>query len=230
MQTAAGETIKQLRESAGLSRSELAQEAGISQVFLTKLEQGERRPSPRTLVKLAEAMGLSISDLTAKIAIFAACAAPTDDEMRRGLMRAATIGGAAATAHLWPLVGGIAAARASPAASVLGVTAAGAVTGTVAPVTGALLGAAAGPAGVLLGWAAGQAGALIAARRMQHQKQSHSAGEDDLAPDVPDVEEVRKQLLASIQAMPAEQLTLLINLVEQMPATEGGASSPAGRP
>lgn len=104
MSSATGETIRQLRESAGLGRRELAQAAQISQVFVNKLEQGERHPSPQTLTKIATALGLTVRDLAAKIAVFEASTAPTNDEMHRRLLRAAAISGGAAVLAAAPLV------------------------------------------------------------------------------------------------------------------------------
>lgn len=47
--------------------------------------------------------GLTVSELATKIALYEASTAPTDDEMRRRLLRAATISGAAAAA-VTPLI------------------------------------------------------------------------------------------------------------------------------
>lgn len=48
-----------LRERAGLSQSEIARRAGISRQAYRKLEDGTSIPSMDTLVKLAEALGIS---------------------------------------------------------------------------------------------------------------------------------------------------------------------------
>jgi transcriptional regulator with XRE-family HTH domain len=178
--TATGETIRQLREAAGLGRRQLADAAKISQVFLNKLEQGERRPSPETLEKIANALGLTVSDLAAKIAVFEASTAPTKDEMHRGLLRAAAIGGGAAVIGAIPLIPGIAAT--------LGVA-----------------------AGLTAAW-----------RRRQA---SHNGGDESSL----NVDEIRRQLDAKIHAMPADQLEILVALIDEIwpdqAATITGAAS-----
>ncbi|NUK09489.1 helix-turn-helix transcriptional regulator [Streptomyces lunaelactis] len=183
MTTATGEAIRQLRESAGLSRKELANAAGISLVFLIKVEHGDRGLSPKTLAKIAQALGLTVKELATKIAVLEASAAPTEEAMRRGLMRAAAIGGSTA-ALIRPLIG------------------------AALPLS---------PAGVL---AAAATAAVVAARRMQ-KATDHGSPEADLPLDI---DAVRRELIARVEAMPAEQLAVLIALVEEAEAEEGAAS------
>jgi transcriptional regulator with XRE-family HTH domain len=92
------EVIKELRRLAGLSREEFAQAAGISSVFLNKIEQGTRQPSPKTLARIAQVLGVSTEDLSMRAALLEASDAPTEAEMQRRLLRAAAISGAAAGA------------------------------------------------------------------------------------------------------------------------------------
>ncbi|MGW2585263.1 helix-turn-helix domain-containing protein [Streptomyces virginiae] len=180
MTKGAGEAIRQLRESAGLSRKELAKAAEISLVFLIKVEQGDRGLSPKTLTMLAQALGLTVKELATKIAVFEASAAPTEEAMRRGLIRAAAIGGSA-VALVRPLIS------------------------AALPLN---------PAGVL---AAAATAAVVAARRIQQATEHDSA-----AADVPlDIDVVRRELIARVEAMPAEQLAVLIALVEEAEAEEG---------
>lgn len=63
--TSVGERIRLRREEAGLSLSALAARADVSKSYIWNLEQGqhERRPSGRTLYRIAEALGTTMSDL-----------------------------------------------------------------------------------------------------------------------------------------------------------------------
>lgn len=57
--------IKRFREDAELSLSALAAKAGVSKGYLHRLEAGttDARPSGKTLYALAEALGVTMSDL-----------------------------------------------------------------------------------------------------------------------------------------------------------------------
>lgn len=60
-----GARIRRFREEAGLSLSKLAANAELSKGYLSRLENGaaEVRPSGKTLYALAEALGVTMSDL-----------------------------------------------------------------------------------------------------------------------------------------------------------------------
>jgi len=60
-----GANLRRFREDAELSLSALATKAGISKGYLHRLESGttEARPSGKTLYALAEALGVTMSDL-----------------------------------------------------------------------------------------------------------------------------------------------------------------------
>jgi XRE family transcriptional regulator of biofilm formation len=60
-----GERIKKRRKEAGLSLSQLADDAGVSKSYLSRLESGagEMRPSGKTLYLIARALGTTMSDL-----------------------------------------------------------------------------------------------------------------------------------------------------------------------
>ena len=51
-----GLTVKQLRETKGMSRVELADAAGISESHLKKIEAGGRQPGIQTYQKIMEAL------------------------------------------------------------------------------------------------------------------------------------------------------------------------------
>jgi transcriptional regulator with XRE-family HTH domain len=72
-----GQRIKRFREERGLSASELAERAGVAKSYLSTLEHEEngksaRRPSADTLYRIAEALGVAMSDLLGKPIITAA--------------------------------------------------------------------------------------------------------------------------------------------------------------
>ncbi len=87
-----GVAIKEAREAGGLSRAELAEQAGISSVYVEKIEQGSRRPSPAKLAALAKALKVSAAELMTRAALLDASTAPTNDELARRLLRAAATG------------------------------------------------------------------------------------------------------------------------------------------
>lgn len=60
-----GAAIRQARESQGLTRKELVERSGLSYPYLAQIEGGDRQPSTRALVRLADALGLRASDLLA---------------------------------------------------------------------------------------------------------------------------------------------------------------------
>lgn len=84
-----GKAVRELRETAGMKRSELAAAAEISEAFLIKIEQGSRGTSPENLTKLAAALGVTPQELVARAALLEASAAETPQEMRQAAFRAA---------------------------------------------------------------------------------------------------------------------------------------------
>lgn len=56
--------IRELRESAGITQTELAQKSGISRTTLNRMESGQIKvTTTRTLSKLASALGVCVEDL-----------------------------------------------------------------------------------------------------------------------------------------------------------------------
>lgn len=58
--------IREERKKAGLTLDELADKAGLSKTYLWELEQDEdglKRPSAETVLKIADALSLTIADL-----------------------------------------------------------------------------------------------------------------------------------------------------------------------
>lgn len=72
-----GQRIRRFREERGLTASELAEGAGVAKSYLSTLEHDEsgshvRRPSADTLYRIAEVLGVAMSDLLGKPIITAA--------------------------------------------------------------------------------------------------------------------------------------------------------------
>lgn len=61
---AIGDRVRQFRDERGLSLSQLAERAKISKSYISAIEHGEApRPSGQTLYAIAEALGVTMSDL-----------------------------------------------------------------------------------------------------------------------------------------------------------------------
>ncbi len=52
------QTIITVRKRLGLTQEELAEKAGLTQAYISRLEAGVANPSLRTLQRLADGMGL----------------------------------------------------------------------------------------------------------------------------------------------------------------------------
>ena len=60
------EKLRQIRERAGYSQQELADESGVSQHTISEIELGRRKPRGRTLRKLASVLGVEVADFFPK--------------------------------------------------------------------------------------------------------------------------------------------------------------------
>lgn len=58
-----GKRINLLRKSKGLTQEELGEKAGLSYKFVGEMERGEVNPSLDSLVSMADALGVNITDL-----------------------------------------------------------------------------------------------------------------------------------------------------------------------
>ncbi len=56
-------TTRRLREQRGWSQDELAKRAGVSNVHICTIEKGTRNPSLDVLGRIAEALGVTASEL-----------------------------------------------------------------------------------------------------------------------------------------------------------------------
>ncbi len=55
--------IKELREAGGLTQCKLAECAGISQIYLSYIENGHKIPSGNTLLRIAKALNTTVKNL-----------------------------------------------------------------------------------------------------------------------------------------------------------------------
>jgi transcriptional regulator with XRE-family HTH domain len=58
-----GATIRQYRSQAGMSQEKLAEKAELHPVYVGKVERGEQWISLHALLRVAEALGVSVRDL-----------------------------------------------------------------------------------------------------------------------------------------------------------------------
>jgi transcriptional regulator with XRE-family HTH domain len=56
------ERLRHIREQAGYSQQDLADDAGVSQHTISEIELGRRKPQGRTLRKLADSLGVEVAD------------------------------------------------------------------------------------------------------------------------------------------------------------------------
>ena len=57
-----GESIRQMRQTKGLSQGEMQKRTGILRSYLSRVENGHTVPSFATLQRLASAMGVALAD------------------------------------------------------------------------------------------------------------------------------------------------------------------------
>ncbi|MBT9132820.1 MAG: HTH-type transcriptional repressor RghR [Firmicutes bacterium] len=56
--------LKRLRQQQALSLTDLAELASVNRVTIHRIENGKARPMPRTIRKLAQALKVSVEELT----------------------------------------------------------------------------------------------------------------------------------------------------------------------
>jgi transcriptional regulator with XRE-family HTH domain len=62
-----GRNLRRLRTAAGLTQMELANRSEMDMAEISRLERGQRTPRLDTMVRVAEALDLTIEDLVAGI-------------------------------------------------------------------------------------------------------------------------------------------------------------------
>lgn len=58
-----GQNIKRIREKKGITQIDLAYECGFEKGNMSRIEAGRTNPTIKTLAKIAEALGVSITDI-----------------------------------------------------------------------------------------------------------------------------------------------------------------------
>jgi transcriptional regulator with XRE-family HTH domain len=62
-----GSVLRGLRSERGLSQARLAQEAGLDRTYVSMLERGRRQPSLDTMIRLAEALSITLTVLARRV-------------------------------------------------------------------------------------------------------------------------------------------------------------------
>lgn len=65
VQIAFGKAVRKHREAAGMSQERLADLAGIHRTYIGDVERGERNVGLVNIQRIASALGIKVSDLTA---------------------------------------------------------------------------------------------------------------------------------------------------------------------
>jgi transcriptional regulator with XRE-family HTH domain len=60
---ALGRAVRAIRDERGLSQVQLAEATGFIQAWISHVERGRRNPSWNNVVRLAEGLGVSVSEL-----------------------------------------------------------------------------------------------------------------------------------------------------------------------
>jgi transcriptional regulator with XRE-family HTH domain len=64
-QEALGHAVRRLRNNRGIGQRELAREAKLSRTHVWRIEQGDVNPDWDTVLQLAAALGIKVSELAA---------------------------------------------------------------------------------------------------------------------------------------------------------------------
>lgn len=79
--------IREQRKSLSLSLKQLSKMSGVSVAHLGRIEQGSRRPSVRTLQKIAEPLGFDLDELLVMAGLLSSVRASFSEEERDKLRR-----------------------------------------------------------------------------------------------------------------------------------------------
>jgi transcriptional regulator with XRE-family HTH domain len=64
-----GEALRRARTARGISQEQLAHEAGLDRTYVSGIERGERNPSLTNLLRLADALDITIAALARRAKI-----------------------------------------------------------------------------------------------------------------------------------------------------------------
>lgn len=59
-----GKAVREFRSERGISQEALAHRAGLDRTYLSGIERGERNPSLLNLYRIADALGVTLAELT----------------------------------------------------------------------------------------------------------------------------------------------------------------------
>ena len=76
-----GKRIKEIREQQGMSQMALAEEADISASFLQRIEGNRKKPSIATLLRIVDALGITVDELLCGNQKYDPCAYQTDMDL-----------------------------------------------------------------------------------------------------------------------------------------------------
>ena len=62
-----GEVLRHLRKEQRFSQEKLALDCGLERTFISFLERGLRQPSLTTILKLSKVLGVSASEMVARV-------------------------------------------------------------------------------------------------------------------------------------------------------------------
>lgn len=62
-----GKVLQRFRKAKGLSQEELSFRSQLDRTFISRLEGGLRQPTISTIIRLAEALGVSASSIVAEV-------------------------------------------------------------------------------------------------------------------------------------------------------------------
>jgi transcriptional regulator with XRE-family HTH domain len=88
--TAIGAYIREQREQAKISLRQLADNAGVSNPYLSQIERGLHEPSVRVLRSIASALNISADTLLAQAGLLDGSEPPSADDVGEGPEREAT--------------------------------------------------------------------------------------------------------------------------------------------
>ena len=63
---ALGRAVRAIREERCINQVDLAEKTGLTQSWISHVERGSRNPSWNNVVRLAEGLGVSVSELAAR--------------------------------------------------------------------------------------------------------------------------------------------------------------------
>lgn len=81
-----GDKIKQLREERGLSQRALARKSEISQATISAIESSTKAPSTITIMSIAKALNVSLSDIVDESAKTEAVTSEDSDSLKKKAM------------------------------------------------------------------------------------------------------------------------------------------------